>query len=172
MYKRQTKDLAAHFGLPDREWSAADLGRHGAGLIEVGKLLHEVLGRTGIRPDAVAGHSIGEWAAAAATGQVSTTDMDGFLKMFDADSVAVSGYVFAAVGAGADQVTPVLGDFPGVVLSHDNAPAQSVVNGPQEQVDRLIEELRRRNVLCQKLPFRSAFHTPVFAEGLLSLIHI
>ncbi|MFV2020219.1 beta-ketoacyl synthase N-terminal-like domain-containing protein [Micromonospora sp. LOL_023] len=165
----RTTDLAAHFGLPDRDWSAADLGRHGAGLIEVGKLLNEVLGRIGIRPDAVAGHSIGEWAAAAAAGQVSTTDMDGFLKIFDADSVAVSGYVFAAVGAGADQVTPVLGDFPGVVLSHDNAPAQSVVNGPEVQVDRLIEELRRRNVLCQKLPFRSAFHTPVFAEGLRSI---
>lgn len=165
----RTKDLAAHFGLPDREWSAADLGRHGAGLIEVGKMLNEVLGRMGIRADAVAGHSIGEWAAAAATGQVSTTDMDGFLKMFDADSVAVSGYVFAAVGAGADQVTSVLGGFPGVALSHDNAPAQSVVNGPEAQVDRLIEELRRRNVLCQKLPFRSAFHTPVFAEGLRSI---
>ncbi|MFY1699671.1 beta-ketoacyl synthase N-terminal-like domain-containing protein [Solwaraspora sp. WMMA2101] len=165
----RTKDLAAHFGLADREWSAADLGRHGAGLIEVGKFLDEVLGRIGIRPDAVAGHSIGEWSAAAVTGQVSTTDMDGFLKLFDADSVAVSGYVFAAVGAGADQVTPVLGDFPGVVLSHDNAPAQSVVNGPEEQVDRLVNELRRRNVLCQKLPFRSAFHTPAFADGLRSI---
>ncbi|WBC00004.1 beta-ketoacyl synthase N-terminal-like domain-containing protein [Solwaraspora sp. WMMA2080] len=165
----RTRDLAAHFGLVDREWSAADLGRHGAGLIEVGKFLDEVLGRIGIRPDAVAGHSIGEWSAAAVSGQVSTTDMDGFLKLFDADSVAVSGYVFAAVGAGADQVTPALGGYPGVVLSHDNAPAQSVVNGPEEQVDRLVDELRRRNVLCQKLPFRSAFHTPAFADGLRSI---
>ncbi|WP_428965083.1 beta-ketoacyl synthase N-terminal-like domain-containing protein [Micromonospora fluostatini] len=165
----RTADLAAHFGLPDRAWSAADLGRHGAGLIEVGKLLHEALERIGVRPDAVAGHSIGEWTAAAVSGQVSTAAMDEFLELFNADSVEVSGYVFAAVGAGADQVTPLLGDFPGVVLSHDNAPGQSVVNGPEPQVDRLVEALRTRNVLCQKLPFRSAFHTPAFADGLTSI---
>ncbi|WP_323136169.1 beta-ketoacyl synthase N-terminal-like domain-containing protein [Micromonospora sp. NBC_01655] len=168
-FSPRTADLAAHFGLPDREWSAADLGRHGAGLIEVGKLLNEALDRIGVRPDAVAGHSIGEWTAAAVSGQVSTAAMDEFLELFNADSVEVSGYVFAAVGAGADQVTPLLGDFPQVVLSHDNAPGQSVVNGPEPQVDRLVEALRTRNVLCQKLPFRSAFHTPAFADGLTSI---
>ncbi|MFI9639307.1 beta-ketoacyl synthase N-terminal-like domain-containing protein [Micromonospora sp. NPDC051925] len=168
-FSPRTTDLAAHFGLPDREWSAADLGRHGAGLIEVGKLLDEALARIRVRPDAVAGHSIGEWTAAAVSGQISTAAMDEFLDLFNADSVEVSGYVFAAVGAGADQVTPLLGDYPGVVLSHDNAPAQSVVNGPEEQVDQLVEALRTRNILCQKLPFRSAFHTPAFADGLTSI---
>ncbi|MEV4726239.1 beta-ketoacyl synthase N-terminal-like domain-containing protein [Micromonospora humida] len=165
----RTADLAAHFGLPDREWSAADLGRHGAGLIEVGKLLDTALARMKVRPDAVAGHSIGEWTAAAVSGQISTAAMDEFLDLFNADSVEVSGYVFAAVGAGADRVAPLLGDYPGVVLSHDNAPAQSVVNGPEPQVDRLVEALRTRNILCQKLPFRSAFHTPAFADGLTSI---
>ncbi|MFI7437205.1 type I polyketide synthase [Micromonospora haikouensis] len=168
-FSPRTTDLAAHFGLPDREWSAADLGRHGAGLIEVGKLFNEALERINVRPDAVSGHSIGEWTAAAVSGQISTAAMDEFLELFNADSVEVSGYVFAAVGAGADRVTPLLGDFPGVVLSHDNAPAQSVVNGPETQVDRLVEALRGRNILCQKLPFRSAFHTPAFAEGLTSI---
>ncbi|TDC41701.1 acyltransferase domain-containing protein, partial [Micromonospora sp. KC207] len=168
-FSPRTADLAAHFGLPDREWSAADLGRHGAGLIEVGKLLNEALERIDVRPDAVSGHSIGEWTAAAVSGQISTAAMDEFLELFNADSVEVSGYVFAAVGAGADRVTPLLGDFPGVVLSHDNAPGQSVVNGPETQVDRLVEALRTRNILCQKLPFRSAFHTPAFAEGLTSI---
>ncbi|MGW4466826.1 beta-ketoacyl synthase N-terminal-like domain-containing protein [Micromonospora sp. NPDC004704] len=165
----RTADIAAHFGLPDRQWSATDLGRHGAGLIEVGKLLDEALRRVGVLPDTVAGHSIGEWTAAATSGQISTAAMDEFLELFNADSVEVSGYVFAAVGAGAERVTPMLGDFPGVVLSHDNAPAQSVVNGPESQVDRLVEALRTENVLCQKLPFRSAFHTPVFADGLQSI---
>ncbi|MBO4209857.1 type I polyketide synthase [Micromonospora echinofusca] len=168
-FSPRTADLAAHFGLPDREWSAADLGRHGAGLIEVGKLLDQALRRIRVTPDAVGGHSIGEWTAAATSGQISTAAMDEFLEMFNAESVEISGYLFAAVGAGADQVTPLLPDFPGVVLSHDNAPAQSVVNGPEDQVDRLIEALRERNILCQKLPFRSAFHTPAFAEGLTSI---
>jgi acyl transferase domain-containing protein/phosphopantetheinyl transferase len=168
-FSPRTADIAAHFGLPDRHWSATDLGQHGAGLIAVGKLLDEALRRIGVVPDTVAGHSLGEWTAAATSGQISTAAMDEFLEMFNADSVEVSGYVFAAVGAGADRVTPMLRDFPGVVLSHDNAPAQSVVNGPEAQVDRLVEALRTENMLCQKLPFRSAFHTPVFADGLQSI---
>ncbi|MEO3747649.1 beta-ketoacyl synthase N-terminal-like domain-containing protein [Plantactinospora sp. B5E13] len=165
----RTADLAAHFGLSDQEWSATDLGRHGAGLIEVGKLLYEALRRIGVRPDAVAGHSIGEWTAAATSGQVSTAGMDEFLGLFNVDSVEVDGYVFAAIGAGAQRVAPILVDFPGVLLSHDNAPAQCVVNGPEPEVDRLVETLRTATVMCQKLPFRSTFHTPRFAEGLTSI---
>ncbi|GGQ41559.1 type I polyketide synthase [Couchioplanes azureus] len=165
----RTADIAAHFGLPHREWTAADLGQHGTGLVEVGKLLDAALRRMNVRPDAVAGHSIGEWTAAAVTGQMSTQGVDAFLGLFDADSVEVSGYAFAAISAPMETVTPLLDGYPGVVLSHDNAPNQCVVNGPREQVQRLVDDLRARTILCQLLPFRSAFHTPVFAEGLQAI---
>ncbi|MFI5493025.1 beta-ketoacyl synthase N-terminal-like domain-containing protein [Actinoplanes sp. NPDC051859] len=165
----RTADIAAHFGLPHREWTAADLGQHGTGLVEVGKLLDATLRRMNVRPDAVAGHSIGEWTAAAVTGQMSTQGVDAFLGLFDADSVEVSGYAFAAISAPMETVTPLLDGYPGVVLSHDNAPNQCVVNGPREQVQRLVDDLRARTILCQLLPFRSAFHTPVFAEGLQAI---
>lgn len=165
----RTADIAAHFGLPHREWTAEDLGKHGSGLVEVGKLLDSAVRRMGVRPDAVAGHSLGEWTAAAVTGQMSTQGVDAFLGIFDADSVEVSGYAFAAVSAPMETVTPLLEGYPGVVLSHDNAPSQCVVNGPREQVQRLVDDLRARTILCQLLPFRSAFHTPVFAEGLQAI---
>ncbi|AGZ46206.1 type I polyketide synthase [Actinoplanes friuliensis] len=165
----RTADVAAHFGLPHREWTAADLGQHGTGLVEVGRQLDIALRRMNIKPDAVAGHSIGEWTAAAVTGQMSTQGVDAFLGIFDADSVEVSGYAFAAISAGVESIEPVLVDYPGVVLSHDNAPHQCVVNGPRDQVQRLVEDLRARTILCQLLPFRSAFHTPVFAEGLQAI---
>ncbi|WP_199510503.1 type I polyketide synthase [Nucisporomicrobium flavum] len=165
----RTADIAAHFGLPHREWTAEDLGKHGSGLVEVGKLLDTALRRMNVRPDAVAGHSLGEWTAAAVTGQMSTQGVDAFLGIFDADSVEVSGYAFAAVSAPMETVTPLLDGYPGVVLSHDNAPNQCVVNGPREQVQRLVDDLRARTILCQLLPFRSAFHTPVFAEGLQAI---
>ncbi|BFU42254.1 beta-ketoacyl synthase N-terminal-like domain-containing protein [Krasilnikovia sp. MM14-A1004] len=162
-------DVAAHFGLPYREFSANDLGQHGTGLVEVGTLLDAALRRMNVRPDAVAGHSIGEWTAAAVTGQMSTQGVDAFLGLFDADTVEVSGYAFAAISAGAETVLPLLDAYPGVLFTHDNAPAQCVVNGPREQVQRLVDDLRARNILCQMLPFRSAFHTPVFAEGLQAI---
>ncbi|MDQ7910391.1 beta-ketoacyl synthase N-terminal-like domain-containing protein [Phytohabitans sp. ZYX-F-186] len=168
-FEPRTRDVAARFRLADRDWTAMDLGRHGAGVIEVGKLLDQALGHLGVRPDAVAGYSLGEWAAAATTGQVSASSMDEFLTLFDAASVEVSGYAFAVAGAPAQRITPLLDEYPGVVLSHDNTPSQCVVNGPESEVDRLVQALRARNVLCQKLPFRSAFHTPRFATGLRAI---
>lgn len=168
-FNPRTADIAAHFGLRDRQWSAADLGRHGAGVIEVGKLLTEALRRLGIIPHAVAGHSMGEWTAAAATGQISSASMDEFLAAFNATSIEVPGYAFAVIGAAAEQITPRLAGYPRVLLSHDNAPAQCIVNGPEREVDSLVAALRDAGTLCQKLPFRSAFHTPVFAAGLTSV---
>ncbi|GIF26164.1 acyl transferase domain-containing protein/phosphopantetheinyl transferase [Actinoplanes tereljensis] len=165
----RTADVAALFGLPDSEWSAADLGRHGTGLVECGVLLDEALRKINIHPHAYAGHSLGEWTAARVSGLMSTAAVGEFLHAFDADAVEVSGYAFAAIGAGVDEVVPLLAAYPGVVLSHDNAPAQTVVNGPSDQIDRLVEDLRARRIMCQALPFRSAFHTPVFEPGLRAI---
>ncbi|GLY00747.1 hypothetical protein Acsp01_11260 [Actinoplanes sp. NBRC 101535] len=165
----RTADLAARFGLPDREWSSADLGRHGTGLVEAGVLLTAALRQIRIRPDGYAGHSLGEWTAARVSGLMSARGVDEFLHAFDAQSVEVAGHAFAAVGAGAADIAPVLADYPGVVLSHDNAPGQVVVNGPSGMVDRLVEDLRDRRIMCQALPFRSAFHTPAFEPGLRAI---
>jgi acyl transferase domain-containing protein/phosphopantetheinyl transferase len=165
----RTADIAEHFRLHVRQRSASDLGQHGIGLIEVGQLLTKVLRRMAVLPDAVAGYSIGEWSAAATTGQVSTGAADEFLSLFDADSVEVAGYRFAVVAAGAAQVSALLDGYPRVVLSHDNTPTQCIVNGPEEEVRRLVEALRRQHILCQLLPFRSAFHTPAFADGLQAI---
>ncbi|GAA0569617.1 type I polyketide synthase [Paractinoplanes ferrugineus] len=162
-------DVADHFGLPYQDWVPSDLGQHGSGLVEVGRVLDHALRAIRIRPDAVAGHSIGEWTAAVVSGQMSTQGVAAFLRAFDAGSVEVAGYAFAAITAPAHTVTPVLAGYPGVVLTHDNAPTQCVINGPRPQVQRLVDQLRADKVLCQLLPFRSAFHTPVFAEGLQAI---
>nr|BFE59261.1 type I polyketide synthase [Dactylosporangium thailandense] len=165
----RTADVAAHFGLPDRQWSAADLGRHSAGLIELGMLLNDALHRVGVTPDAVAGYSIGEWTAALSSGQVSVSSIDDVIATLDPASVDVPGHAFAVVGCAAQRLGPWLAQYPGVVLSHDNAPAQCIVNGPEREIDRLVEALRGNGFVCQKLPFRSAFHTPLFATGLESI---
>jgi malonyl CoA-acyl carrier protein transacylase/phosphopantetheinyl transferase (holo-ACP synthase) len=165
----RTADVAALLRRPHREWSAADLGQHGSGLVAVGVLLDAALRKINITPHAYAGHSLGEWTAAQVSGLMSTAAVDEFLTAFDAGAVEVSGYAFAAVGAGVDDVLPLLDAYPGVVLTHDNAPAQTVVNGPRDQVDLLVADLRDRRIMCQALPFRSAFHTPVFEPGLRAI---
>ncbi|WUO11253.1 polyketide synthase dehydratase domain-containing protein [Streptomyces sp. NBC_00289] len=162
-------DVAAHFGLPPAASGTAarvgDVGRHGFGVVGVGRLLDGALRRMGLVPDAVAGHSVGEWTAMAAAGMYSADEVSGFMESFDPDTVTVPGLAFAAVGASAERVLAALeengGARAGVVLSHDNAPSQSMVCGPDDAVREVVRSFRAEGVLSQVLPFRSGFHTPM-----------
>ncbi|MFI6251385.1 beta-ketoacyl synthase N-terminal-like domain-containing protein [Streptomyces sp. NPDC051016] len=163
-------DIAAHFGLPTVAGPVADdvrvgdVGRHGFGVVGVGRLLDTALRRMGVVPDAVAGHSVGEWTAMAVAGLYSGDQVDAFMGEFDPDAVTVPGLAFAAIGAPADRVLAALDDDwadAGIVLSHDNAPGQSMVCGPDRAVEGFVRAFRADGVLCQVLPFRSGFHTPM-----------
>lgn len=120
-------------------------------------------------PDAVAGHSVGEWTAMTVAGLYSGDEVDAFMAGFDPDTVTVPGLAFGAVGAPAERVLAALEEEfagAGLVLSHDNAPGQSMVCGPDGAVEDFVRSFRARGVLGQVLPFRSGFHTPMLAPYL------
>lgn len=168
-FEPNVEGLAARFGLP---WDSSgdgvvgDVGRHGRAVFQLGRVLDTALRRLGIVPDALAGHSVGEWTAMACGGIHRTDEVDAFLAGFDPDALRVPGVVFAALGAPAGTVLAELGDRTDVVLSHDNAPNQSMVCGPEDAVGELVTRLRGQGVLGQVLPFRSGFHTPMLAPYL------
>ncbi|WP_405990162.1 beta-ketoacyl synthase N-terminal-like domain-containing protein [Streptomyces sp. NBC_00986] len=164
----RVEDVAAHFGLRENRSSTpaqvGDVGRHGFDVVGVGRLLDAALREMGVAPDAVAGHSVGEWTAMTAAGVYSSDEVSDFMEAFDPDSVTVPGLAFGAVGAPAERVLSALAaDWPdaGIVLSHDNAPGQSMVCGPDKAVDEFVRSFRAQGVLSQVLPFRSGFHTPM-----------
>ena len=156
-------DVARHFGLPWAHTDAevGDVGRQGAAVFELGRLLHGALGRLGVEPDAVAGHSLGEWTAMAAAGVYAGHEVDAFLAGFDPDTLVVPGLAFAAVGAPAPRVLEELAGRTDVVLSHDNSPNQAMICGPVAAVDTLVARFRTGGIVAQVLPFRSGFHTPM-----------
>ncbi|MGI5134179.1 beta-ketoacyl synthase N-terminal-like domain-containing protein [Streptomyces sp. CA-106110] len=161
-------DVASHFALPriaDTHDPVGDVGRHGFRVVAVGRLLDAALRRTGVVPDAVAGHSVGEWTAMTAAGLYSGDEVDAFMAAFDPDTVTVPGLAFGAVGAPAERVLAALDEQrwagTGLVLSHDNAPGQSMVCGPDAAVQEFVGSFRAQGVLSQVLPFRSGFHTPM-----------
>ncbi|MBK3573770.1 acyltransferase domain-containing protein, partial [Streptomyces sp. MBT65] len=164
----RVEDVAAHFGLRATKSSTpaqvGDVGRHGFDVVGVGRLLDAALRRMGVVPDAVAGHSVGEWTAMTAAGVYSPDEVSDFMEAFDPDSVTVPGLAFGAIGAPAERVLSALADEwtgAGIVLSHDNAPGQSMVCGPAEAVDGFVRSFRAQGVLSQVLPFQSGFHTPM-----------
>ncbi|MEU0838909.1 beta-ketoacyl synthase N-terminal-like domain-containing protein [Streptomyces sp. NPDC005962] len=175
----RTDGIAEYFGLsrhtddrPGERYGdaarAGDIGRHGIGVARVGRLLHAALGRMGIVPDAVAGHSVGEWTAMAAGGLYAGEAVDAFLDSFDPDTLRVPGVTFAVLGTGAERVLTALAERPEsrIVLSHDNAPGQSMVCGPRADIEDFVRAMRATGVIAQVLPFQSGFHTPMLAPFL------
>ncbi|MGW2186501.1 beta-ketoacyl synthase N-terminal-like domain-containing protein [Streptomyces sp. NPDC001719] len=168
-FTAQGEDVARHFGLPLPTWQQARVGavgEHGAAVVDVGRLLAGALRRAGVVPDALAGHSVGEWTAMAVGGIFADKEVDAFLRDFDPLALRVPDLVFVAFGAPVAQVEAALAGIGEVVVSHDNAPHQCVVCGPAAQAEKVTERLRRQGVLGRVLPFASGFHTPMLAPYL------
>ncbi|MDX3228003.1 polyketide synthase [Streptomyces sp. ME19-01-6] len=158
----------ATVGATDGRAPVGDIGRHGVGVFAVGRLLDGALRRMGVVPDAVAGHSVGEWTAMVSAGLYSGAAVDDFLGSFDPDALRVPGLAFGVLGAPAERVLAALAEGADgrVVLSHDNAPSQSMVCGPRADVDAFVRRLRGEGVIGHLLPFQSGFHTPMLAPYL------
>ncbi|MEU4620090.1 SDR family NAD(P)-dependent oxidoreductase [Actinoplanes sp. NPDC023801] len=110
----------------------------------------------GVRPAAVAGHSVGELAAAAVAG---------ILDPAEAISLAaVRGRTMAAAPAGAMAATGLTESeaarrYPHLDVAAVNAPGTTVLAGPAADIDRLADELSAAFVPVSRLPVRYAFHS-------------
>ena len=142
--------------------------------------LFTLLSRLDIRPDALLGHSTGEYAAMRAAGMIDLPDEERIarfaneLNRFYYQKLEGGGEVpraaLVAVGADAGTVSELAGNgFGRLYVAMDNCPHQTVVVGTEEGATRLTEELRRRGLLYERLPFDRPYHTPLFeaySEGL------
>lgn len=161
-------DVAEWFGLPVPDLVAdGGLGFQGRAIVEVGRLLHGALDACGVRPDVIAGHSIGEWTGMIVSELIPPAEVDSFVASIDPAELEVPGVAFAALGCGAREAAVALADdssgaLEGVVVSHDNCPHQSIVCGPEASIRAALHVLKQQKILGQELPFRSGFHSPMF----------
>ena len=146
--------------------TARELEIRGAGAFALGRLLAAAMARLNVVPDAIAGHSMGEWTGMVVSEMIPQAAADAFVRELQADTLDVPDVVFAAVGCSAEGAAAALDGLDDIAVSHDNCPHQSIVCGRRDRVAIAIERLNQRGVLCQELPFRSGFHSPLFAEYL------
>jgi acyl transferase domain-containing protein/phosphopantetheinyl transferase len=160
------RDIASHFALPAANLTSANLGLHSVSVIRMGRLLDAALRRLRIVPDGVGGHSVGEWTAMISAGIYAAKAADEMLESVDPDSLRVPGVEFAVVGCSYDQAAEAIAGRPDVVVSHENSPNQTIVCGPAAEIAEVVRDFRAQRVICQVLPFRSGFHTPMLAPYL------
>ena len=127
----------------------------------------------GIRPVAVAGHSLGEYSALVAAGGVSFRDAVGLVQKrgrYMSEAVAKgTGLVAALLGLTAEAVKDVCrsASSVGVVAAANfNSPGQVVIAGEKAAVERAIELAKAQG--CKKaipLPVSVPVHTPLMQQA-------
>jgi phthiocerol/phenolphthiocerol synthesis type-I polyketide synthase E len=126
--------------------------------------LAKELERAGLRPDALLGHSIGEYAAAAISGVM---DFEAALAL-----VRRRGYWMqraprggmTAVAASRSEIEPLLGE--GVQISVCNAERQVVAAGGLEALGAFEERIAGAGLKFTRLKTSHAFHSPMM-DGIL-----
>jgi len=114
----------------------------------------------------VAGHSLGEYSALAATGALSITDAAKLLKLRGQSMQAAvpvgEGAMAALIGADVEtaQAAADAGAKHGVCqFANDNAPGQIVISGAKDAVDAAIEFAKAQGVKrAMPLPVSAPFH--------------
>ncbi|MFC7614706.1 acyltransferase domain-containing protein [Actinokineospora soli] len=99
-------------------------------------------------------------------GLFAAADFEAMLARTDLDALRVPGVEFAVLGCPVERAREAIAPFPELVVSHENSTNQTVVCGPSEPVADVVALLRAKNVICQVMPFRSGFHTPMLAPYL------
>ena len=128
--------------------------------------LGELLKHHGAKPGAVVGQSLGEAAAAYFAGGLSLADATRTIcsrshLMGEGEAMLFGEYIrlMALVEYSADEIKTVFSDYPDLEVCVYAAPTQTVIGGPPEQVDAIIERAEKEGKFARKFQTKGASHT-------------
>jgi len=141
-------------------------------VLTVSWTIYEILREKGVKPEVVAGHSLGEYTATAAAGVM---DYPAVLKLvrrraelMDKASTEVDGGMAAIIGLSKEVVVSICHQIKGVEAVNFNCPLQIVISGENKKIKETV------NVLNQKgakkiipLPVSGAFHSYLMDKAAL-----
>ncbi|NBH10301.1 type I polyketide synthase, partial [Amycolatopsis sp. SID8362] len=165
VYAAAFDTICAEFTVPVRDVVFGDApgldetGFTQPALFAVEVALYRLFESWGVRPAFVAGHSIGELAAAHVAGVFSLEDACLLVSARAALMQALpKGGAMVSIAAPEAEVLPRLGDR--VSIAAINGPASVVVSGDEPEVLALAAEFAAQGVRTKRLSVSHAFHSP------------
>ncbi|MFZ5596199.1 MAG: ACP S-malonyltransferase [Bacillota bacterium] len=137
-------------------------------ILTVSVALLALLGKAGIRPDVVAGHSLGEYSALVAAGSVDFEDAVRLVRLrgqYMQEAVPLGeGGMVAVIGMETDEVVEICKGLsgPGAVVEavNLNCPGQVVIAGDNGSLARASAVLKEKGARrCLPLPVSAPFHS-------------
>lgn len=113
-------------------------------------------------PALLAGHSIGEFAALAASGALDFADA---LRLVDTRARIMAkirdGAMAAVIGPERDEVAALIGrlGLAGLQIANENSPTQTIVAGLSAEIDAFVERARAAGTRAVRLRVSGAFHS-------------
>jgi iturin family lipopeptide synthetase A len=121
--------------------------------------LARLLMRWGIRPEAMIGHSSGEYAAACLSGLFSLTDAVKLVSLRGKLMQQVPPGAMLSVSLSEEELVSLLPESRELSLAAVNAPSLCVVSGPCAAVAELEEQLKQEGVEHRRLHISHAAHS-------------
>jgi acyl transferase domain-containing protein len=115
----------------------------------------------GISPDAIVGHSTGEYAAACVAGIFSLEDAIELVTLRARAMALMPPGAMMAIRLAEGEVRELID--PALSLAAVNGPAQCVVSGSVDKIERLGASLALRGIECRRLAMSRAYHSPTAA---------
>lgn len=140
-------------------------------IVSMSLILTKMLEEKGIKPDFVAGHSVGEYAAFGAAGYLSTDDAVKLTaargEFMNEVSQKVNGGMAAIIGLPADKIVEVLKGVDGVVEAVNfNEPKQTVIAGEKDAIERACAALKEAGARrALPLAVSGPFHSSLMKEA-------